>query len=82
VSLDYVIAVEIGHLSVALHPYLVPAVFGEIVKAGDVESKFATLCELSNQHACGEQFFLGDVGGHVRDETVDIVNAIFDKPKD
>ena len=79
VRLDDVISIEIRHLSVALDPNLMLAIFGQVVQTGDIQSEFTALREFADQQPRGEQFFFGDVGRHVGDESVDVVHPIFDQ---
>lgn len=80
-GLDDVVSIEVGHFSIALDPNFMPAVLGKVIKTGDVESELAALGELAHEQACREDFVLGDVGGHVGDESIDVVNAILDQSK-
>lgn len=82
VSLDDVIAVQVGHFAVTLDPNLMPAIFGEVVEAGDVKPELAALRELAHQQSSREHLFLGDVGGHVGNQRIDEVDTIFYQPKD
>lgn len=47
--LDDVIAIEVGHFSIALDPNFMPAILGQVIKTGDVESELATLGELAHE---------------------------------
>lgn len=76
------ISIEIGHFSIALDPNFMPAILGKVIKTGDVKSELAALGELAHEQSCREDFVLGDVGGHVGDESIDVVNAILDQSKD
>jgi hypothetical protein len=51
-SFDDVISVQVWHFSTTLDPYLVLAIFSQVIKAGDIESKFATLGELADEQSC------------------------------
>jgi hypothetical protein len=82
VGLDDMISIQVGHFSVTLDPDLMPAIFGQVVKTSDVEPKLPALRELAYQQSCGEEFFLGNVGGHVGNERIDEVDTIFNEPKD
>ena len=81
VGVDDVVSIEVGHLSVTFDPNLMLAIFGQVVQTGDIQPEFSALREFPYQQPRGEHFFFGYVGGHVGDESIDVVYPIFDEPE-
>jgi len=81
VGLDDVVSIEVRHLSVTFDPNLMLAIFGQVVQTGDIQSEFTALREFADQQPRGEQFFFGDIGRHVGDESIDVVYPNFDEPE-
>ena len=77
-----VVSIKIGHFSSTFYPNFVLAVFGQIVKTGDIESEFTAFGEFSNVETCRDHFFFWNVGGHVRDAGVDIEDSVLDEAED
>lgn len=48
-GLDDMISIEIGHFSSCLDPNLVLAILGQIVEAGNIQSKLSTLGKLADE---------------------------------
>ena len=76
------VSIKIRHFSITFYPNLVPAIFGEIIQASDIESEFAALGEFTHQQSSGKHLLLGNIRCHVGDERIDIVDAILDEPED
>jgi hypothetical protein len=76
-----VISIEVRHLASCFDPNLVLAKLGEIVKTSDIQSKFASLREFSDEDTGAQQLLLWNVGGHVRNCMVDVKNSIFNETK-
>ena len=77
-----VVAIEVGQLPPALHPDLVLAVLGQVVKAADVESELAALGELANEDPCRQDLFAGDISGHIGDSGADEEYPVLDEAED
>ena len=76
---DHMITIQIWHLPTGLYPDLVLGVPSKEVDAADLQSELATFSELAEQNPRGENFFLGDIGGHTDQSMTNIVHSILDQ---
>lgn len=76
---DNVVSIEVGHLSTSLHPDFILAILGKVVKATDVESEFAAFGKFTDEQSSGEQLVLGNVGGHVGNDPIDVEHSVSDE---
>ena len=81
VGFDNVVSIEIRHFSIALHPNFMLAIFSQIVKASDIQSKFTSFGKFTHQQACGEQLLLWDIRCHVGNHAIDEVDSVLYQPK-
>lgn len=81
VSLEDMVTVEEGLLTVGLDPYLELGVLGQVVQTGDVQLEFTRLSELAETGARTDQLVLTDVRSHLQHLRVYVVHAVFVQSK-
>lgn len=79
---DDVISIEVGHLSARLDPNLVGRISRDEIKAGDVQTEFASLGELADLDPRAEDLLLGHVGGQLDQLMVDEEHSALDEAED
>lgn len=81
-TLQHVVAIQERLLAIGLHPHLVFGVLGKIVQTGDMQLHLAGLGELAEAGASANQLVLADVGSHLQNLRIDVVDAVLVEAED
>lgn len=73
--LEYIAAIQEGHLAILLDPHLIARVRRNDAQRRDVEAEFTGFCEFSEADAQGEQVVARDTCGEVGERFADVVDT-------